>query len=337
MSDSQKTFDVGAALHIPLALGTTLTRKASSEVEKLQVGEKISAVKDHETVTKIAGFSDYLWTLLGVVLIFHGAQFKNLFLCTQVITEFCLARMKSSVLDLYSDFTTAKEKMSADAPDESNADAKAEAKPDNKHAEKRALKKDGDKPSDKQREEDAAEAKKLLKVVDTDKVSAAVFEVCIAAMVCHMVMEGGVVKLIVVTFALVKACKDKINGVLRFSGFEDMRAWTDLLISAALYSFFGTLALLMPSMAFALTLASSGAQLVTDNALRIGEAKGKIPTGVSAKEFAKSVPGLALLGGLTLFGTMWQFWAIMAGSDMAFYFKIVYLPAYIAENLIGFF
>jgi len=332
------TIDAGPALCLPLALGTVLMRKGSSGVEKLNVTEKLSAVKDHATVAKIASMSTYLWTLLGFVLIFHGAQFKNLFLCTQIITEFLMARVKGSVLALWGDVSTAKEKLDGDAGDDAtNADAKAEAKPDSKHAQKRASKKDSDKPADQQqqREEDAAEAKKLLKVLDTDKLSAAVFEVCVAAMACHMVMEGGLVKAVAVTFALVKACKEKINAKLKFSGFEDMQAWTDLLLSFVLYSFFGGMAVLMPSVAFSLNLASCGAKLVTESGLRIGESMGRIPKGVSAEEFAGSLPGLAMLGGLAAFGTMWQFWAIMAESDMAFYFKIVYMPAYIAENVIG--
>lgn len=331
--------DAGPVLNIPLALGTVLSRKASDGVEKLAVQEKFSTLKGNPNVAKLTSKSDYLWALLGLVLLFHGAQFKNLFLCTQIITAFCFARMKGSILALYNDLTTAKEKMDADGSDESKADAKAEAKPENKHAQKRASKgAAGDKADvSLQREEDAAEAKKLLKALDTDKVSAAVFEVCVAAMSCHMVMQGGLMKVVVVTNALVNASKVKINGLLKFTGFEDMQAWTDLLLTFVLYSFFGGMALVASSLAFALNVASFAAQLLTTYGLKIAEAMGRIPGGKTADEFAASVQGLGLLGALTAFGTLWQFWAIVADSDMAFYFKIAYLPAVIGEWWISLF
>jgi len=342
MGEVAKMIDAGPVLTVPLALGAGFARKASDGVQKFAVQEKLSAVKNNPTVEKITNKSNYLWALLGLVLIFHGAQFKNLFLCVQVLTAFCLSRVKGSVLALWNDLTTAKEKMNADAPaeDESKADAKAEAKPESKHAQKRGAKQDGKldaADAQKQREEDAGEAKKLLKVIDTDKVSAAVFEVCVAAMAGHMVMEGGLVKAVVVTHALVKASQERINGLLKFSGFEDHQAWTDLLLSFVLSSFFGGMAMTMSSLAFAMNLASSGAQLLTTYGLRIAEGMGKIPGGKTADEFAASVPGLAALGGLTAFGTLWQFWAIMADSGMASYLTLLYLPAVIAEWWISLF
>merc|ERR1711939_493219 len=66
---------------------------------------------------------------------------------------------------------TAWEKMNEDESDESKADAKSEAKSESKHAQKRAAKKDDNKPSQQQREEDAAMAKKLLKVLDSEKLA----------------------------------------------------------------------------------------------------------------------------------------------------------------------
>jgi len=79
------------------------------------------------------------------------------------------------------------------------------------------------------------------------------------------------------------------------------------------------------------------ALLLTTYGLRIAEGMGRIPGGKTADEFAASVPGLAVLGGLTLFGTLWQFWAIVADSGMASYFTILYLPAVIAEWWISLF
>merc|ERR1712085_56551 len=127
------------------------------------------------------GSQEMLWAALGLVLLFHGAQFKNLFLCFQIITTFCLDRLKDSVCGIHSDVMTVHEKMSADAPAPSNADAKAEAKPDNKHASKRNSKKDDQKGADPadvklEQEQDAATTKKYFKALDTDKVARAAFD-----------------------------------------------------------------------------------------------------------------------------------------------------------------
>merc|ERR1712070_504210 len=151
------------------------------------------------------------------------------------------------------------------------------------------------------------------------------------------VMEGGLARVVVVTYALVKACKEKIAGFLDFSEHKDMETWTDLLLNLVLYSFFGGMALVTRSLALALIVALCGAQLLTEHGLRLAESKGKIPDGQSAEAFAASVKGLAELGGLTVFGTLWQFWALMADSGMAWYFKIIYLPAYIGECVISLF
>jgi len=288
-------------------------------------------------VTKVSPFAEILWFALGVALIFHGAQFKNLFLCAQVVIAFCYLRVKEPALSLYKDVQTAMEKMNEEESDESKADAKAAPAPGNKHAEKRAAKKDDGKSPQQQREDDAAAAKKLLKVVDSKKVTDVVFEVCVAAMACHMVMEGGLARVVVVTYALVTACKEKIVAFLDFSEHEDMQAWTDLLLAFVLYCFFGGMAVIASSLALALLVAFCGAQLVTKHGLRLAASRGKIPEGQSAEAFAASLQGLAVLGGLTAFGTLWQFWALMADSGMAWYFKIIYLPAYSAECIVGLF
>jgi len=263
-----------------------------------------------------------------LVLIFHGAQFKNLFLCTQVIVAFCYDRVKGSVVSVYSDVKTAQDKMKEDAPEASNADAKAAPKPDNKKG-----KDASSRAGAQQQQDDAAATKKLLKVVDSEKVTAAVFELFVAYIACHMVMEGGLAKVVVVTHMLVKAFKEKLAAFLEFSGHEDMESWTDLLVSFVLYSFFGGMAVVMPSLAFALTLASCGAKLATENGLRVAESMGKLPEGVTAE----SPKGLVVLGALTAFGALWQVWALVAGSGMAWYFRMMYLPAYLAEGIVSVF
>jgi len=335
-----KKLNVGPALNVPLALANRGGQMASEGLEKLKVSEKFSAVKDHAMVAKITSKSDMLWTALGLVLIFHGAQFKNLFLCTQVLMAFFYGRLQTSVMTLGSEVKTAWDKTIEGADDsQPAADAKAEAKPDNKHAQKRkdAATKGSDKDVQAQREQDAAATKKVLKVLDSDKVTNVAFELLVSFMACHMVMEGGLARAAVVAHALVKASKEKISNLLDFSGHEDMQAWTDILLTFVLYSFFGGMALILAPMALALNVAVCGAQLVTENGLRIAESMGKIPEGQTAEAFAASMKGLALLGGLTAFGALWQFWALMANSGMAWYFKMLYFPGCVAECIIGFF
>lgn len=296
-------------------------------------------MKEHPTVDKIAKKNDVVGTVFGLVLLFHGAQFRNLFLCTQVIYTFCYSRVKGSALSLYSDAKVAWEKMNEDEGDESKADAKAEAKPEsNKHAAKRNSKaKAEDSKASNNNEEDAAVAKKVLKVMDSDKVTGVFFELFVSAIACHMVMEGGLATVAIIAHALVKATKEKIVNFLDFSEHNDLEVWTNLLLSFVLYSFFGGMALVAPSMAFALNVALVGAQLVSEHGLRVVEGMGKIPGGETAESFSGSVKGLALLGGLVAFGAVWQFWALMADSGMGWYFKMLYLPAYVAEVVVSVF
>jgi len=265
-------------------------------------------------------------------LILHGAQFKNLFLCTQVITAFCYGRVKSSILSLYSDVVVAMDKVFEDDNTQDDPDAKKE--PENKHAKKRQDKKDSGKPS-ASREEDAAAAKKMLKVVDTDKVTAAVFELSVAFMACHMVMEGGLARAAMITYVLVKASKEIIQGFLDFSEHEDLKVWLDLFLSFVLYCFFGGMAVICPSLALGLTLGFVGAQLVLSHGTLAAQGLGKLPEGMTADAFAASVKGLAVLGGLTAFGALWQFWALLANSSAAWYFHFFYFPAYFAEALVS--
>lgn len=335
-----KKLNVGPALTVPLALACRGGQITTDNLEKFKVSEKFSALKEHPMVAKVTTMADMLWTFLGLVLIFHGAQFKNLFLCTQLIKMFCYTRVQTSIMSLYTDVKVAWDKTSEGEDAKPEADAKAEPKPDNKHAQKRkdASKKGEDaKAVQEQREEDAATTKKVLKVLDTEKVSAVVFELLVAFMACHMVMEGGAALKILVAHALVKAFKEKLVAFLDFTGHEDVQAWTDIVLTFVLYSVFGGMAVVSPSLAFALNVAACGAELTTAHGLRLAESKGKIPDGATAEAFAASVKGLAVLGGLIAFGALWQFWALMADSGMAWYFKMMYFPAVFGEAIIGLF
>jgi len=293
---------------------------AAQNLQKHSVSEKISAVKEHPHVAKVAQYSDKLLAVLGVAMLFHGVHFKNLFLCSQVMMLFCFSRVKSSILALQTDITAAYEKIGEDTK---TADAKAEAKPE---AKKGAS----------EREADAAAAKKVLKVLDSKNVSSTAFELCVSAMACHMVMEGGLARVAVLTHFLVKSSRDKIASFLHFAGHDDVQAWIDTLLSLVLYISFGFLALIMRSWALALSIALCGAEIATANGLRIAEAMGRIPGGATAESFATSLQGRCLLCGLCMFGTLWQFWTLMAESDMALYFKVMYCPACIAEYFVAF-
>jgi len=331
-----KKINAGPALTVPLALAQRGCHFVTTGLEKGAVSQKFTADKEHAVVAKITAKSDMIWAFLGLALLFHGAQFKNLFLCTQVIVTFCYDRMKNSTVSVYDDVKVALEKLKGDETDESKADAKAEAKPDNKHAQKRAGAKDDAKPAAERHEEDAAATKKLLKVLDSEKVTSAVFEIFVAYMACHMITRGGLAQVVFVTHALVKASKEKLVAFLEFPGHEDMQVWIDLCMSFLLYTFFGGMAVVLSPLALALILALCGAQLVTQHGVRVAESMGRIPEG-TAETFAASAKGLAFFGGLTAFGTLWQVWALMAGSGMAWYSKLAYLPACLGEGIVSLF
>jgi len=255
---------------------------------------------------------------------------KNLFLCIRLVQAFYFDRVKTSVTSFVDNITTTLEKLKADAPESVEADAKAEAKSD-KHAAKRAAKKDAANP-EKQAEEDAAIAKKALKAMDSKAVSNITFEVCSTAMACHMVMHTHLGQAIVVAHDLVQLAKEKIEELIDFEGLEDLSAWKDLILRFVLYSVFIGLALVAAPFALAFDVSAFGAQLVLQYGARIAEGAGKLP---DAGSFVASKNGLIAVAGLTAFGTLWQFWSLMAASGVAWYFKLAYFPALIAETIVG--
>merc|ERR1711976_1108136 len=111
-----------------------------------------------------------------------------------------------------------------------------------------------------------------------------------------------------------------------------MLAWMDLLVSFVLYVGVGFVSLTMGRLALALNLAIVAGELVSSNAFKLAEARGKLDC---AQVFAVSMKGMGMCGGLIAFGTLWQFWALMAGSGLAWYTQILYLPGVIAEFLVG--
>jgi len=317
-----KKLNVGPAFAGTLAGATKGCQLLTEQVGKHS--EKLVSFKEKSTLAqnKVIEYSEMAWTVLGLALLLHGAQFKNLFLCTHVIALFCYGRVKGSTMSLYSDIRAAVEKLDDD-DDAPKADAKVEPK------------KGKNKAGSANNAKDAETAKKVLKALESSKVSASLFELLVAAMACHIVMQGGLARSALLTYILVNACKDKISSLLDFSEYDDMKTWTDMALSFLLYAFFGPLSFVSFSLVFALTLGVVGAQLLTQNGLRIAESKGKIPGGQSAEDFATSLQGFALFGGLAAFGALWQFWALVANSGVAWYFSLIYFPAQIAEGVIS--
>lgn len=333
MSAPQKV-NAGTAITKSLALGRQGSGMVSEGLEKLQVTDKLQMVKEHAVVTKVAGvaskYTNVLWAVLGLVMVLQGAQFKNLYLCFALIKSFYYDRVKSSISELISSVTTALDKMKADSPDEPNADAKAEAKPDNKHAAKRQQKKDA--PSDKSAEENVAAAKKALKAMDSQSLSNAIFEVCSAAMAAHMVMHTRLGQAVVLAHSLVQVAMEKTEKFVEFTGHEEISVWVTLFLKFVFYCFFIGCALIVAPFALALDISIFGAQLLVQSGAKAVQAFGKLE---DAEAFLASTKGLGVMGGTVAFGTLWQFWSLMADSGMAWYFQLAYLPAVIAESIVG--
>jgi len=336
-----KKLNAGCAVNKLLALGVLGQEKTSQGLEtleaKLQAKEMIQKIKEHALVAKVqeklngALVPNALWALLGFAMVLHGAQFKNLFLCIQLIKSFYYDRVTDSISKLKASVTTALDKMKADAPDAPEADAKAEPQPGNKHAAKRAGKKEAAN-SEKSTEESAAAAKKALKAMDSAQLSNTAFEVCSAAMAAHMVMHTRLGQAIVLAHHLVNVAMEKTDKLVDFAGLEDLSAWTHLFLRFVFYCKFIALAVIAAPLALALDVSVFGAQLVLQYGAQAAQAYGKLP---DAEAFVASKNGLLAVAGITAFGTIWQFWSLMAASGMAWYFQLAYLPAVIAETVVG--
>merc|ERR1712080_414278 len=103
-------------------------------------------------------------------------------------------------------------------------------------------------------------------------------------------MSGGLGMVVVVTHGLVTACKVKFLNLLDHSENEDVKDWVELVLSFALYAFFGVLAVIATPFALALNVCMTGAQLVTEHGFRFAEARKKIE---NADEEIRGMRGLA--------------------------------------------
>ena len=115
---------------------------------------------------------------------------------------------------------------------------------------------------------------------------------------------------------------------------QGLEAWTQLFVRFALYVLCVGMSLVAMPMAIALYASLYGASFASEYVLKFAEDKGKIPAGSSK---AGSQMQLMALGGMAGFGTLWQLWTYLAGGGMAWYFQLIYLPAVVAEALLGLF
>lgn len=332
MADTAPKINVSPVLTMPLAVARKGYQQLAKALAKYPVAEKVSQLGEHPVVKSLDAQRELLLAAVGLALVLHGAQFKNLLLCFQVVVAFLYERVKSSLLAMWSDVSTAHAKLLADAPAEEPA-TKDSAEDKSKHAKKRDAKKVDDKVSAADStKEDAEAAKKVLKSVDSEKLATAGMEVLVAAMTCILVIHGGLAQKVAIAYALVSLVAGKVDRILEFPGYEGMEAWTHLLVRFVLWLIVLPAALFLSPFALAANAALYGATLVVAHGLHFLKAKGKVE---DAEAVAASAKGLAALLGLAAFGTLWQLWSWAAGSGMAWYFQILYLPALVAETLLG--
>lgn len=316
MASSTPKINASPALDVPLALGAKglgAVMQAASHLPPL-----LAKLSSHPSVEKAKAKASLLWAVLGFALLLHGAQFKGLLLCLHVVNYFFFEKVKASVVSCFSDVSAAREKLKADAPEPTKAD------PKKKDAKKGAA----------ASAEDAAIAKKALKAVDVEKLSSAAMDLLISAMCCLVVLHGGVAQKVALGHALVLLVSGHVSSIVHFPGHEDLADWTEVFVRLALYVVCVGLSLVSVPLALAMYASLYGASLASGFVLELAEAKGKLPAGSSK---AGSKTQLMALGGLAGFGTFWQIWSYVAGSGMAWYFQVLYLPAIVAEAVLGLF
>jgi len=331
MAEAMPKVNAAPALAAPLALARQGYLRATQALAPYPVTETLSKLAAHPLVEQLNTKKELLLALLGLVLVFHGSQFTNLLLCTQVSLALLYDRVKGSIMTIYSDLQAAHEKMKADAPAEEPKDTSDEK---SKHAKKREEKKQAaEKASWAEKQKDDVEAaRKVLKVLDSERLSAAATEVLAAVMACLLVIHGGFAQKVVVAHALVKTLAERVECLLEFPGYEDLRSWTSILIRLTLWVLLLPLAVVAAPFALAMDASFCGAQLATEHGARFLAASGKVE---DAEAFIASPRGLMAFGGLAAFGTLWQLWTWAAGGSIAWYFQLVYLPALVMEGLLS--
>lgn len=271
---------------------TPLASKGFEKITSLKINEKVenfrneASPKLEKAKSMISGHTDWIFAVAGLVLLLLGTYFKNLLLCGQVMNLFLYSSLKTSFDELRAAILAAWGKVE-----------KAE--------------KDGD------------STKKALKALSeekcSDKVAAFAFQLFQAAAACHMVMHGGsFARAIIFAYALANGVSQILGELIDISGHDDVRPWFDKLLLLTLYVFFGSTALLLPSLALALNASLIGSQWVKDHGLKVAKLEG-----VEALKGPQLIPGLMLFGFLSFL--------ILGGDNLSWYFKLPLLPAYFAE------
>lgn len=303
-----------------LAAALTGAAKGYSAFTGLLTEHKVKEKMDKATTPVIEQATlhkELLLSLTGVALILHGSQFKNLMLCGQVFKTFFYDRVKTAVSATLEDLDTAQKKIQADAPA-----AKPEAPAKNKA--------DAKKKAEAAKQQNLDVAKKVLKLLDSERFASTTGELLMAGLVCLLVMHGGLPQAVVVTFALVKFLANHVQSVIEFGAFEELEKWNTMLIKFILWLVL--LPLSRCSVALALNASILGATLALKNGCCVAEQFGKLE---KTEEFLASRQGLTALFGLVGVGTALNLWGFASGVGMAWYFRIVYCPAVFAESFLS--
>merc|ERR1712187_963232 len=155
------------------------------------------------------------------------------------------------------------------------------------------------------------------------QLSAACIEIFLSILACFLVLQGGLVQNIVVSHMLVTILAKEVIALVDLSEHDDVATWTNLCIRFVLYAVFMGLAKVAAPFALAMNLAACGTQILM--------------THVPQLEKLQDIQALAVPVGIAAFGTLWQVWTLVAGSEMTWYFQMLYFPAVIAECIIGLF
>lgn len=331
MSDGLPKLNAARAVAVPLAAASQGVQAISKLVSEHQLGDKLSKLGSHSALEHLSSRKELLLAVLGLVLVLHGAQFKNIILVTQLVLSFLYVRVRGSVMAIYNDIKTVVDKAEADAP---QAEPAKESNEDqSKHAKKRDAKKEAAKaPSAADTQAHIEASKKVLKALDSERLTNASTEVMVCLMACLLVLHGGLAQRVAISYALVAAVAGRVEGLLHFEGFEDVKSWTSSFLRFALWVVILPMAIFMGPLALILNVVAFGADLATQHGMAFLAKIGKVP---DADAILGSPKGLMAFGGLVAFGTLWQVWSWAAGSGMAWYFQMLYLPAIIAEGLLG--
>lgn len=339
MPDDLPKVNVAGAVAKPLAAASQGVQAAAKLAEKHKLSEKLSKVgdlKEHPIMAMAIAQKELLLTLVGLVVVFHGAQFKNIILCTQLVISFLFSRLKKSVSTIYDDLTKVAEKAEADAP-EPKVEEKEEDEGKSKHAKKREAKKNADKDKASALADPSVHieaAKKMLKSLNSERLTDSTKEVLLCLMACLLVIHGGLAQHVAVAHALVGVVAPLAQKFLEFEGFEDqeMQPWTMLMLHFALWLVMLPLSMLFSTAGLILNFALVGSQLVTTHGSKFAAATKKIP---DAEAFLSSAPGIIAFLGLTAFGFIWQVWTVSSGGGLYWMLWLAYLPAVIVEAILG--